>query len=192
MLSFQFKLTSLACTFFPYMTTRCYPKEKFLWNFILCACIVEHKLWKDKEKVPTSCMVRKQCKLKRFIHNLFQFIVQVSLSQFPRTPTTGALIIFVIFVIVFVLGITVSWLELSLLRSHFKCLSSSQEQSSSSLDNNLIVLPLELSNRNENGYNTLSGTWKSSTFWCRDFTFSKTVLVRFVKKALIWSNEWRV
>ena len=66
------------------------------------------------------------------------------------------------------------------------------KQRSSSLDNNLIVLPLELSNRNENGYNTLSGTWKSSTFWCRDFTFSKTVLVRFVKKALIWSNEWRV
>ena len=85
-------------------------------------------------------MVRKQCKLKRSIPNLFQFIVQVSLSQFPRTPTTGAPIIFVIFVIIFVFGITVSWLELTLLRSHFKCLSSSQEQSSSSLDNNLNSL----------------------------------------------------
>ena len=86
------------------------------------------------------CMVRKQCKLKRSIPNLFQFIVQVSLSQFPRTPTTGAPVIFVIFVIIFVFGITVSWLELTLLRSHFKCLSSSQEQSSSSLDNNLNSL----------------------------------------------------
>ena len=45
-----------------------------------------------------------------------------------------------IFVIIFVFGITVSWLELTLLRSHFKCLSSSQEQSSSSLDNNLNSL----------------------------------------------------
>ena len=85
-------------------------------------------------------MVRKQCKLKRSIPNLFQFIVQVSLSQFPRTPTTGAPVIFVIFVIIFVFGITVSWLKLTLLRSHFKCLSSSQEQSSSSLDNNLKSL----------------------------------------------------
>ena len=85
-------------------------------------------------------MVRKQCELKRSIPNLFQFIVQVSLSQFPRAPTTIAPILFVIFVIVFVFGITVSWLELTLLRSHFKCLSSSQEQSSSSLDNNLNSL----------------------------------------------------
>ena len=81
--------------------------------------------------------VRKQCKVKRSIPNLFQFIVHVSLSQFPRTPTTGAPVIFVIFVIIFVFGITVSLSELTLLRSHFKCLSSSQEQSSSSLDNNL-------------------------------------------------------
>ena len=100
----------------------------------MCTVQLERKLWKDKE------MVRKQCELKRSIPNLFQFIVQVSLSQFPRTPTTGASIIFAIFVLIFAFGITVSWLELTLLRSHFKCLSSSQEQSSSSLDNNLNSL----------------------------------------------------
>lgn len=47
---------------------------------------------------------------------------------------------FINFVIVFAFGITVSWLELTPLRSDFKCLSSSQEQSSSSLDNNLNSL----------------------------------------------------
>ena len=129
-------------------------------------------------------MERKQCKLKRSIPNLFQFIVQVSLSQFPRAPTTIAPILFVIFVIVFAFGITVSWLELTPPRSDFKCLSSSQEQSSSSLDNNLNSLtPGTIATRNENGYNTLSGTWKSSTFWCRDFTFSGTDFVKFVKKS---------
>ena len=46
-------------------------------------------------------MVRKQYKIKRSIPNLFQLIVQVSLSQFPRAPTTILPIIFVILVIVF-------------------------------------------------------------------------------------------
>ena len=44
----------------------------------------------------------------RIDYYLFQFIVQVSLSQFPRAPTTIAPILFVIFVIVFAFGITVS------------------------------------------------------------------------------------
>ena len=48
-------------------------------------------------------MVRKLCELKRSIPNLFQFIVQVSLSQFPRALTTIAPILFVVFVIVFAL-----------------------------------------------------------------------------------------
>ena len=49
--------------------------------------------------------VRKQSELKRSIPYLFQFIVQVSLSQFPRAPTKIAPILFVIFVIVFAFGI---------------------------------------------------------------------------------------
>ena len=57
-------------------------------------------------------MVRKQCKLKRPIPSLFQSIVQVSLSHSQRAPTTIAPIVFII-VIVFVIGITVSCVNLT-------------------------------------------------------------------------------
>ena len=57
-------------------------------------------------------MVRKQCKLKRSIPSLFQSIVQVSLSHSQRAPTTIAPIIFII-AIVFVIGITVSCVNLT-------------------------------------------------------------------------------
>ena len=65
------------------------------------------------------------------------FFVTLSKSSYYNR---SSYINFVIFVIVFAFGITVSWLELTPLRSDFKCLSSSQEQSSSSLDNNLNSL----------------------------------------------------
>ena len=57
-------------------------------------------------------MVTKQCKLERPIPSLFQSVVQVSLSHSQRAPTTIAPIIFII-VIVFVIGITVSCVNLT-------------------------------------------------------------------------------
>ena len=85
---------------------------------------------------------------------------------------------------------------LTVLRSHFKCLSSPQEQSSSSLHNNLNSLTIgtidEKWKRLQHalGYVESDGvSWVSRS---RDFTFSETAFVKFVKIAVIWSNEWRV
>ena len=85
----------------------------------------------------------------------------------------------------------VLWLELTLRRSHFKCLSSSQEQSSSSFDNNLNSLTPGTIDQKWKRYNTLLRTWKSLPLCCRDFTFTGTVFVAFVKMWVIWSIEWR-
>ena len=111
------------------------------WNDLFCSCVDDVSIWWQMLNFVSLCPKRWFQFNSRMIRTHFSRIMTLNnwkiiaetrssifrwRSRFCRRRVC--------------LSSLVLWLELTLLRSHFKCLSSSQEQTSSSFDNNLNSL----------------------------------------------------